>query len=119
MTRIRTTCPACGEVELIPTQVTMRIAHDELTLVGEDSRYRFICPCCQNVVSKPVTTRIAALLSSGGVEIEEPNVPEAVLGCERMSGRARRQLPPLTLDDLLDLHLALQSEDWFDELAVG
>lgn len=96
----------------------MHIAQDTLTLVGEDSRYRFVCPCCDNVVSKPVTARIAALLSSGGVEIEESNVLDSVLGCDRMSGRARRQPPPLTLDDLLDLHLALQGEGWFDEFAV-
>lgn len=118
MTRIRTTCPQCGEIELLTTDVTMRIALDTVTLVGEDSRYRFHCPGCESMVSKRVTPRIAQLLSTGGVEIEEPHVPDAVAGWDRGT-RPEPQAPALTLDDLLDLHLALQDERWFDRIAHG
>ena len=36
-TRIRATCPACGEVELTPPDVELRVCHDE-----DHSLYAFV-----------------------------------------------------------------------------
>lgn len=121
MTKIRATCPDCGEVDLAPVDIELRIVRDLDGEVGEGSSYHFDCPACRTAVSKPADERIARLLATGGVEISiqrsevlvetepaRPVHPEAPRG-----GRA------LTYDDLLDLHLALSSDDWFTRLAAG
>ena len=111
MTRIRASCPDCGEVELLPDDIVLHIVRASDGDVGAGSSYRFDCPSCEIAVQKPADDRVAQLLSTGGVAIEEtapvgkPPHPEA-------PGDG----PPLTHDDLLDLHLAMRSDDWIDAL---
>jgi predicted RNA-binding Zn-ribbon protein involved in translation (DUF1610 family) len=117
MTRIRATCPACGEIELVPSDLLLRRIVDADGEVTEGSCYRFSCPECAGVVEKPADARVAQLLVTGGVPVETlpaltgaevdplpPHPEEPIAG------------PPLTLDDLLDLHLALDDARWFDRL---
>lgn len=113
MTRIRASCPDCGEVDLRPDEVVLRIVRADDGDVADGSLYRFSCPDCDGVVEKPADERIAQLLATGGVEVEEtgptrPPHPEAPKGG-----------PALTHDDLLDFHLGLQADDWFDELLAS
>ncbi|MFA9428723.1 hypothetical protein [Egicoccus sp. AB-alg2] len=120
MTRIRANCPACGEVDLQPPDVTLRITRADDGLVGEGSTYRFLCPDCSEVVTKPADERIAQLLSTGGVPIEE---------AEGLDEALERLLPPhpegvapgprLTVDDLLDFHHLLEGDDWFEQLLAN
>lgn len=110
MTRIRANCPACGEVDLRPDDVVLRIVRAPDGLVADGSEYRFLCPSCTDEVAKPADERIAQLLATGGVHIDEaapvlPSHPESPADG-----------PPLTLDDLLDLHLDLERDDWFADL---
>lgn len=115
MTRIRASCPACGEVDLRPDEVSLHLVRAPDGIVRPGSSYRFNCPDCDETVTKPADERIAQLLTTGGVPVEElddpiddrPEHPE-----HPVPG------PPLTYDDLLDLHLILQDEDWFDRLAA-
>ena len=118
MTRIRASCPECGDVELAPDEMLIEVAHDLDGLVGEGTNYRFDCPDCASTVRKPADERIVQLLISGGVPLE-------------MNDELDVDLPPLreehpeapvagaalTRDDLLDLHLLLQRDDWFEQLA--
>lgn len=115
MTRIRATCPSCGEVELRPGDVLLRRVVDALGDVSDGTCYRFSCPDCTEVVEKPADERIVDLLTTGGVPIEDvgpapvderPAHPEVSVG-----GAA------LTHDDLLDLHLALQDPAWFQRIS--
>ncbi len=113
MTRIRASCPDCGEVDLRPEQVVLQLVRADDGDVTDGSTYRFSCPDCDGVVEKPADERIAQLLATGGVEVEEagpilPPHPELLPGG-----------PALTHDDLLDFHLALQADDWFDELLTS
>ncbi len=114
MTRIRATCPDCGEVELLPDDVVLHIVRASDGDVGTGSTYRFDCPSCEVGVQKPADDRIAQLLTTGGVPVEEgildgkPPHPEAPPGG-----------PPLTHDDLLDLHLAMRADDWLDALLIA
>lgn len=114
MTRIRASCPDCGEVELFPDDVVLHIVRASDGDVGTGSCYRFDCPNCDGEVEKPADDRIAQLLTTGGVAVEErtpvdkPPHPEA-----------HRGGPPLTHDDLLDLHLAMRSDDWLDALLAS
>lgn len=106
MTRIRATCPICGEVDLRPHDIELDIVRDVLDSVAEGSCYRFACPTCDETVTKPADERIARLLTTGGVSVRDaiasephPEVPPAG--------------PRLTLDDLISLHQLLETEDWF------
>ncbi len=112
MTRIRATCPTCGEVDLQPADVELeivRLADDEEHEVRDGSHYRFHCPTCADTVTKPADARIARLLTTGGVEVRiiedtqtdtRPPHPEAPVGGA-----------PLTYDDLLDFHFQLDQAD--------
>lgn len=117
MTRIRATCPSCGEVELRPTDLVLHRVLDADGDVGPGTCYRFSCPECATVVDKPADERVADLLVSGGVPTEDrPSEPR------RRSRPVHPELPadgpPLTVDDLLDLHLALEDPSWFARLAA-
>lgn len=117
MTRIRASCPSCGEVDLRPADLTLTIVRDADGRVCDGSAYRFRCPTCTHVVAKPADARIADLLRTGGVKAQEAEDP-----FELLSSLLPRHPedppagPALSYDDLLDLHLLLAQEDWFDAL---
>jgi hypothetical protein len=62
------------------------------------SFYAFVCPECYQTVTKPADRRVVRQLTSGGVPAQ-PWDP--------------RTGPRLTWDDLLELHLELESPDWW------
>ena len=106
MTTIRANCPSCGDVQLRATELTVRVCSDD-----EPGSYWFRCPACERPVAKDASRRIVDLLVSSGVrmqvwrlpaELREPQYPGA----------------PLTPDDLLDFHLMLERDDWFDDVAA-
>ena len=75
---------------------------------AHDSKVR--CPDCQRAVAKDASRRIVDLLVSSGVRMQVWRLP-AELAESRVG-------PPLTPDDLLDFHLHLAGEGWFEELAA-
>jgi len=123
MTRIRATCPVCGEVELTTRDVNVRVLTDDVGDVLDGSIYRFRCPSCETMVTKSADERIVQLLETGGVAITRtcmdavadnpsmigvglPTHPEGVV-----SG------PVLTVNDLIDFHELLAGTAWFEELS--
>jgi hypothetical protein len=92
MTRIKTTCPTCGEVELKP---------DMIRIVPERDAYVFHCTGgCERLVSKQADDRILNLLESAGVEISEPpKHPESATVYQK-----------ITNDDLIDFHENIDGE---------
>jgi predicted RNA-binding Zn-ribbon protein involved in translation (DUF1610 family) len=121
MTRIRTLCPTCGEVDLRPHDISLYVIGRDADDVREGSEYRFDCPDCGQDVIKPADGRVVRLLTTGGVAAEY--FPAADVATE--VARARQELshpegmawgPAFTTDDLLDFHLLLQTDDWFDTL---
>ena len=120
MTRIRANCPGCGEVDLTPPDVTLRITRAADGLVGDGSTYRFLCPDCFELVTKPADSRIAQLLSTGGVPIEESGDLDHFLETLRPPHPEQpAEGPQLTVDDLLDLHELLARDDWFERLLTS
>jgi len=117
VTRIRATCPMCGEVDLRPDEVVLRVVRDADGMVSDDSSYRFDCPDCAESVVKPADRRIADLLTTGGVPIEEEG--EQAVEWRPPHPESPRPGPVLTHDDLLDLHLALETDDWFATLLAA
>ncbi len=114
MTTIRATCPSCGEVDLTPDQIRLTVVPSVADQVGPDSHYTFTCPSCEDRVDKPADERIARLLTTGGVEV---SVLERTVGTPASPHPERPPAgPALTYDDLLDLHLLLRRDDWFESL---
>lgn len=115
MTRIRAKCPQCGEVDLRPHDIQLEIVRTFVGEVADGSNYRFLCPDCQEIVTKPADERIARLLATGGV-------PITVSGDELIDRLANEhpEFPPdgpaFTHDDLLDFHLLLEGDGWFTTL---
>ncbi len=105
MTTVRAQCPSCGDVRLHIDDLTVVVADDETP-----SRYRFRCPVCGDVVVREASERIVELLVGAGAVEERWHWPAEL--AEAHVG------PPLTPDDLLDLHVLLDTERWFDEVVA-
>ena len=103
MTTIKATCPGCGEVELTPDDIELRVCTH-----APASYYVFGCPACRNPIQKPADDRVIQLLISGGVKALVWELPDEVL--EVHSG------PAFTHDDLLDFHLLLDQPNWYEHL---
>ena len=104
MTTIRASCSTCGDVQLQPSDLLVRVCADD-----NQGSYCFNCPECGFGVAKDASPRIVELLVSTGVRMDVWRLPAELL--EHKGG------PRLTHDDLLDLHLLLQDENWFDQLS--
>jgi hypothetical protein len=105
VTTIRANCPSCGDVQLTAEDLTVRVCADD-----ERGSYCFRCPDCQQAVAKEASRRIVDLLVSSGVRMQVWRLP-AELSEVRIG-------PPLKPDDLLDFHLLLQREGWFESVAA-
>lgn len=103
MTTIKATCPGCGEVELTPDDIELRVCTH-----APASYYIFECPSCSTPIQKPADDRVIQLLISGGVKAVVWELPSEVL--EVHDG------PAFTKDDLLDFHLLLEQPTWFEQL---
>ena len=104
VTTIRANCPSCGDVQLRPNDLTVRVCSDD-----ESGAYTFRCPDCEMPVAKDASRRIVDLLVGSGVRMQVWRLPAELR--ERPAG------PSLQPDDLLDFHLQLQQDDWFEQLS--
>ena len=62
MTTIKTTCAACGDVELSSDELTL-----DLAPAMASGRYGFACPFCQVIQHRPANERVVAILLAIGV----------------------------------------------------
>jgi hypothetical protein len=62
MTTIRTTCSTCGEVELMPGELSL-----ELTALSGTGCYLFACPTCGDSQRRPANHRVVSILLATGV----------------------------------------------------
>jgi hypothetical protein len=101
MAVIRATCNECGDIELAPLQVQVRVCLDD-----QRSSYAFRCPSCSHPVARPVENRLVELLASSGSPVSLWHLPAEL--DEPHDG------PEITHDDLLDFHELLTRDDsWF------
>jgi hypothetical protein len=97
---VQATCPRCGDVELAPDQLQLRVCS-----TAAASTYVFTCLRCEQIIVKPAADgRIVTLLQSVGVPTTFWDLPAEL--DEAKDG------PPLTVDDLIDFHFALERADW-------
>jgi hypothetical protein len=104
VTTIRANCPSCGDVQLKASELTVRVCSDD-----ERGSYCFRCPECRRAVAKDASRRIVDLLVSSGVRMQVWRLPAELHEAHNGS--------PFVPDDLLDFHLLLQGEEWFEQLA--
>ena len=106
MATIRASCPTCGDVELTTRDVSVHVCSD-----NNEGSYAFRCPLCRFAVSKPAETRIVDLLVSSGVRMAVWSLPAELV--EPRSGA------PISYDDLLEFHFALQQDGWLESIAAS
>lgn len=102
MVIIKATCPACGEVDLTGDQVTLHIGVD-----SEPDSYAFECPSCLEQVRKPADARVAQLLISGGVALDDGTGDPG--RAYRQHPASLRRAPAITYDDLIEWHSELEA----------
>lgn len=103
MAVIKASCSGCGDVELRSRDLMARVCRD--TNVGT---YCFACPRCHKRLVRAAEPRIIALLVESGVKLVTWSLPDELH--EEHFG------PVIDHDDILDLHLLLQRDDWMDDL---
>ena len=101
MATIRATCADCGDVELTTADVRVRVCIED-----NAGSYHFRCPHCAMAVVKPAEPRIVDLLVASGVELSTWRLPAELF--EPHFGER------INHDDLLDFHVLLDSDGWFD-----
>jgi hypothetical protein len=94
-------------VQLHIDDLTVRVCHDD----DVPSAYRFRCPGCEQTVHREASPRIVDLLVSAGASQEMWRWPAELT--EHHAGG-----PALTPDDLLDMHVLLEDDGWFDQLVA-
>jgi hypothetical protein len=79
---------------------------------GEGS-YRFSCPTCLHTIEKPADRKVAALLLSAGVEVDDLGQQEEFLPdhAEVNLDEMRPEGPPFTVDDLINFHFLLKDDE--------
>lgn len=110
--RYTLTCPECqADVSLSARRLLVRV-DEGTTTTGEAL---FTCLSCHTTVAVELDAAAVALLVMGGVthlSLSEP----AVEPLERVPAQ-RGAMPPLTHDDLIELHGELACDSWFETLA--
>jgi hypothetical protein len=101
--RVRVTCRTCGDQRVAASAVAARVCSDD----GSAS-YHFRCPACGLLESRPMASSLVGSLRGAGVSLTRWRMPAELLE-PRLGG-------PVTVDEVLDFHVALQGDDWFDEL---
>ena len=102
-TRLVVSCSTCGNVKVACSEVTIRNCVD-----NDAWSYWFICPGCRSRTSAGTRRRSALEAIDSGSTLNTWRLPAEL--DERPNG------PPLTLVDLLELHLLLREPDWLDYL---
>jgi hypothetical protein len=94
MTTIRTMCPVCGEVELLPGELSL-----ELTALSGTGSYCFECPSCGDPQRRPANHRVVSILLATGVGYEVVDDADRI-----------------TETEIARFRSALDSGDWIDQL---
>lgn len=94
MTTIRTTCSLCGDVELVPTELSL-----ELTALSGTGTYVFACPECGDTQRRPANHRVVSILLATGVAYE-----------------VRDELGPITEAEISRFAEELDRPDWAEQL---
>jgi hypothetical protein len=96
MTTIRTSCSLCGDVELVPGDLSL-----ELLASSGTGSYVFACPHCDELQRRPASHRVVSILLATGVTYRV--VDEGAAG-------------PITEPEIASFAAALDHGEWESEL---
>ncbi len=97
MVRVKSRCWKCGEVALSLEDILL-VEHGD----GDGTFYSFICSTCGGAQAYPADNRFIDFMSMNGLD---PIVLDPPIECKEAEDE-----PPLSWDDLLDLHLELRED---------
>src|SRR5205085_11492017 len=103
VTTIRATCPTCGEVELTPDDIELRVCTH-----APASYYQFVCPLCTEEIQKPADDLGDQRHISG-------TVAATVSGLSEEVGYAHED-PSSTTDAPLDFARFLVLRDQYEDI---
>lgn len=110
---IRTSCPHCAvRVWLRPREVKLAL---EPTADAHAGRYAYLCPACSRIPVQKADRSLVRQLRAWGAEVVTGDGDHR-RGTPVGHPETAADGPPLTLDDLLDLHELLARDDWLDEI---
>ena len=102
MPAIRTMCPYCiSPVGLDPPEILLLPPPTP----AASGSYAYHCRSCQRVTVAAVSPDAFALLVTAGVQVQGSAPPHP-----------SPPVHPLTVDDLIDFHRLLDTQDWFTQL---
>ncbi|MGH9052640.1 MAG: hypothetical protein ACRDWX_06475 [Acidimicrobiia bacterium] len=96
MTTIKTTCEFCGDVELVPEDLSL-----DLDPARDRGSYHFQCPLCVRRQFRPANSRVVSILLATGVSY-------------RVSGDR-----PITEAEIESFSRALDNDDWLRHLLTS
>jgi hypothetical protein len=97
MLRVKSRCWQCGEVALSLEDILL-VEHGD----GDGTFYSFICCTCGGAQAYPADSRF--------IDFMRMNGSEPVVLTPPIELKEAEDNPPLSWDDLLDLHLLLQDD---------
>jgi hypothetical protein len=127
MIQIEGTCSGCGtDLDLTPADLLLLVpveaesrpqpASRSASESGSEPRLVFDCSECGSTCAITIESGLAVVLQAHGV------AALADLELEPATAEPHPENPPpgpaLTADDLIELHVLLERENWFDELAA-
>ncbi len=96
MTTIRTTCSACGDVELTPSDLALELAPS-----ASSGHYRFDCPYCGKTERRPASQRVVSILLATGVVYD-----------------VIEEVSPITEGEIDSFRRAIENDDWNSHLTA-
>ena len=103
MVWIKTTCDWCGDVDLAPDQVTVRLCSADMSV-----SHVFVCPGCGRGMAHGLDPAVTGALFDAGCGFEVWERP-AELTEPRLGA-------PICHDDLLAMHELLASPGWEEQI---
>jgi len=115
MAIISVDCTECGANNLLPAGALLATATADSVDVHCGGELTWICGACQEVVWAPVGWRSFLLLMQAGV----PLLEEDLENHRPPHPEHPQENHAFTLDDLLDLHELLATDEWFSGLSLS
>jgi hypothetical protein len=104
MAVIRATCGQCGDIEMTPADVWVRVRKP-----SRQATYSFRCPACGGVETKEASSHVVHLLEASGVRVWDAPPPKELVERRPMG-------PPFTHSDMLAFAALLEGDAWYEQL---
>ncbi len=116
MTTATIRCTHCGTTTQIPVTSVLVDVGGRTEDENDGGTVSWVCATCGDVVSQPVQWSLLLILVAAGAPLFDEYDEYDEYDDRPVHPEAPPAGPPLTQDDLLDLHALLARTSWFAEL---